>query len=605
MGRLVRSRLKNGINMRRDSYFLVVSCTSLLLYAICLYTFLHLNGYIGAKSLASGAAPPTGVGGRHAEQGDVQKSSLLSAPYVKSQAQFDDGKIHEFQHNVGHPVDWDMRVKGKIRETKRGDVCFHVLHFKIVRVNSYCSQHTQHIWGCLAGHIERPSFTGDDMALSIQRIKFIDKLKIWCSIIYYKHSDLCLLTTFRHIVHITVFDRYLCYISDFLLPFFFCCCPKANNRGPPSQASVSSGGGGSSGTAGNVPGGTANDRGRAASAGIRGSKFRHGLLTLMIHSIDPMHDGGHVDDKANKLHAIASLRVLLDATKEQTVANGRDANEEFSCTARSEMTPVESFIVSEATAASASVSAATAILTKTDAGVSAVVDCTSMSNRPDANGAVGGADGAGGGGDEEAAKPLDLSWPEGTRKQLTYLFLAPILWPLWLTLPDTRTPQGKRFFVITFIGSILWIAAYSYLMVWWANLTGETVYIPPEVMGLTFLAAGTSIPDLITSVIVARKGLGDMAVSSSVGSNIFDICVGLPLPWLLYCIIIGSPVQVSSSGMACSVLVLFGMLCFVVLSIACFRWKMNKALGITMFLFYFVFVAVSLGFEYGTLSCPV
>lgn len=47
-----------------------------------------------------------------------------------------------------------------------------------------------------------------------------------------------------------------------------------------------------------------------------------------------------------------------------------------------------------------------------------------------------------------------------------------------------------------------------------------------QVMGLTFLAAGTSVPDLITSVIVARKGCGDMAVSSSVGSNIFDITVG-------------------------------------------------------------------------------
>ena len=47
-----------------------------------------------------------------------------------------------------------------------------------------------------------------------------------------------------------------------------------------------------------------------------------------------------------------------------------------------------------------------------------------------------------------------------------------------------------------------------------------------KVMGLTFLAAGTSIPDLITSVIVARKGFGDMAVSSSVGSNIFDVTVG-------------------------------------------------------------------------------
>ena len=72
----------------------------------------------------------------------------------------------------------------------------------------------------------------------------------------------------------------------------------------------------------------------------------------------------------------------------------------------------------------------------------------------------------------------------------------------------------------------MWIAAFSYLMVWWATVTGDTVGIPPEVMGLTFLAAGTSIPDLITSVIVARKGFGDMAVSSSVGSNIFDVTVG-------------------------------------------------------------------------------
>ncbi len=58
---------------------------------------------------------------------------------------------------------------------------------------------------------------------------------------------------------------------------------------------------------------------------------------------------------------------------------------------------------------------------------------------------------------------------------------------------------------------------------------GETIGITEEIMGLTILAAGTSIPDLITSVIVARKGLGDMAVSSSVGSNIFDITVGYGL----------------------------------------------------------------------------
>lgn len=55
-------------------------------------------------------------------------------------------------------------------------------------------------------------------------------------------------------------------------------------------------------------------------------------------------------------------------------------------------------------------------------------------------------------------------------------------------------------------------------MVWWADVLGGAFGISPPVMGLTFLAAGTSVPDLITSVIVAKKGLGDMAVSSSIGS---------------------------------------------------------------------------------------
>lgn len=45
-------------------------------------------------------------------------------------------------------------------------------------------------------------------------------------------------------------------------------------------------------------------------------------------------------------------------------------------------------------------------------------------------------------------------------------------------------------------------------------------------MGLIILVVGTLIFDFIISVIVVRKGLGDMVVLSFVGSNIFDIIVG-------------------------------------------------------------------------------
>ncbi|XP_055299651.1 sodium/potassium/calcium exchanger Nckx30C isoform X2 [Sitodiplosis mosellana] len=307
-----------------------------------------------------------------------------------------------------------------------------------------------------------------------------------------------------------------------------------------------------------VPGGSGTNH----SSAVTGAKFRHGLLQLMIHTIDPMHDG-KVDEKATQLHAIASLKVLLDATKPQRGAATSTAANNVKINFK------ETTLVGD----------------RPNGNIDTTLD--SQSNDL-----------------EDVNEPLDMAWPKEGRKRLSYVLVAPILVPLWLTLPDTRTPRGKRFFVVTFLGSIAWIAAYSYLMVWWANVFGETADIPPEVMGLTFLAAGTSIPDLITSVIVARKGFGDMAVSSSVGSNIFDVTVGLPIPWLLYGIFFQAPVEVNSCGMVCSIAILFMMLLFVIASIACFQWRMNKGLGVTMFLLYFVFVAISLMFEYKHLTCP-
>ncbi|XP_062296284.1 sodium/potassium/calcium exchanger 1-like [Scomber scombrus] len=208
--------------------------------------------------------------------------------------------------------------------------------------------------------------------------------------------------------------------------------------------------------------------------------------------------------------------------------------------------------------------------------------------------------------EEEENEPLSLEWPETPRKQVTYLLLLPIVFPLWLTLPDVRNLASRRFFPMAFIGSILWIGIFSYMMVWWAHQVGETVGISEEIMGLTILAAGTSIPDLITSVIVARKGLGDMAVSSSVGSNIFDITIGLPVPWLIYTVLHnGEPVAVSSNGLFCAIVLLFLMLLFVIISIAVCRWKMSKMLGLTMFVLYFVFLVLSVMLEDRILTCPI
>lgn len=40
--------------------------------------------------------------------------------------------------------------------------------------------------------------------------------------------------------------------------------------------------------------------------------------------------------------------------------------------------------------------------------------------------------------EEDEDQPLSLAWPDTIRKQITYLLILPIVFPLWLTLPDVR-----------------------------------------------------------------------------------------------------------------------------------------------------------------------
>ncbi|VDK69079.1 unnamed protein product [Litomosoides sigmodontis] len=215
----------------------------------------------------------------------------------------------------------------------------------------------------------------------------------------------------------------------------------------------------------------------------------------------------------------------------------------------------------------------------------------------------------------EMKEPINISWLSSTKARLSYLFLTPVMLPLYYTLPDPKNASKKKYFIITFMGSILWIGFFSYLMVWWARVIGETLSIPDEIMGLTVLAAGTSVPDLITSVIVARKGLGDMAVSSSIGSNLFDICVGLPLPWLLQFAIrlltnsssiscLGT-ISVISKGLICSVSLLFLMLIVLIVAVRICRWEMNKVFGIVMIIAYVKFCLLSVLLELGYIVCPL
>ncbi|XP_076874127.1 sodium/potassium/calcium exchanger 4 [Brachyhypopomus gauderio] len=204
--------------------------------------------------------------------------------------------------------------------------------------------------------------------------------------------------------------------------------------------------------------------------------------------------------------------------------------------------------------------------------------------------------------DAELNSPFIL--PRGCMNRTKWLISWPLLLLLFCTIPNCAKPRWEKFFMLSFILSTVWIAVFSYFMVWMVTIIGYTLGIPDVIMGITFLAAGTSVPDCIASLIVARQGLGDMAVSNTIGSNVFDILVGLGVPWALQTMAIsyGSVVMINSRGLVYSVALLLGSVAVTILGIHVNNWKLDFKLGVYVLLLYGVFLCFSIMIEYNVFT---
>ena len=77
--------------------------------------------------------------------------------------------------------------------------------------------------------------------------------------------------------------------------------------------------------------------------------------------------------------------------------------------------------------------------------------------------------------------------------------------------------------VIYMLGGITAIVVGSKFAVYGATELARLWGISERVIGLTIVALGTSLPELFTSVVAARKKNADIAIGNIVGSNIFNI----------------------------------------------------------------------------------
>lgn len=118
---------------------------------------------------------------------------------------------------------------------------------------------------------------------------------------------------------------------------------------------------------------------------------------------------------------------------------------------------------------------------------------------------------------------------------LTGFFLL-IAWSVIMGLKNKRDALAKevnaelKIHAMSLGTSLLWLliglvvlVLSSRLLVWGAVGVAKDLGISDLIIGLTIVALGTSLPELASSIIAARKGEHDIAIGNIVGSNMFNI----------------------------------------------------------------------------------
>lgn len=100
---------------------------------------------------------------------------------------------------------------------------------------------------------------------------------------------------------------------------------------------------------------------------------------------------------------------------------------------------------------------------------------------------------------------------------------------------DTEHPKysTKKSFVLIIIGLVSVVAGSNFVVESATNIA-EFFNVSHKIIAMTIVTFGTALPEIITTVVSARKGEHDILIGNIIGSNIFNICIVIGLQALVF-----------------------------------------------------------------------
>ncbi|MDY3888654.1 MAG: calcium/sodium antiporter [Agathobacter sp.] len=135
--------------------------------------------------------------------------------------------------------------------------------------------------------------------------------------------------------------------------------------------------------------------------------------------------------------------------------------------------------------------------------------------------------------------------------------------------------------IVYIIGGAIAIAVGGDLTVDTASRIAETLGMSQTLIGLTIVSIGTSLPELVTSVVAARKNEIGMALGNAIGSNVFNILMVVGIASAI------SPIEMITNNIIdIIVLIVFSLIVWVM---AWTKSKLDKKEGFLMVLMYVIY----------------
>lgn len=142
---------------------------------------------------------------------------------------------------------------------------------------------------------------------------------------------------------------------------------------------------------------------------------------------------------------------------------------------------------------------------------------------------------------------------------------------------NTNEAQSDKKIIFYIFAGLISIVLGGQLAVNGATEIVRVFHISETVIGLTIVAIGTSLPELVTSVVATKRGEKSIAIGNVIGSNLFNVLFILGLSALC------NPIMIQMTAIY-DVVILFAI--SIIMYVIGRKWHFNRGIGLTMIVIY-------------------